>query len=247
MDLFITRRGGGGGGGDLNFSVTGGTTQPVNPAENIIWVNTDAEIGTWTISGKAPESPEDGDVWFRLAATGNEIEALTENSFLFAILSAKQYLDGTWTDVDAQIYRNGSWESALSVYVIFDGTWNGVGGLTATAPNNTKVYNEQNPVVAEVSGGTSSGTLYLQIDVTGYTALEVEFEFRSPQWCYVTVSSDTNYYDGKATNCIAYAHFLGGVDRTVARLPLNGAMGKYYFKVYCWSGGTFKLYSLKLI
>lgn len=246
MDLFITRRGGGSGGG-LNFTVVGGTIQPANPAENTIWVNTAAEIGTWTISGKAPESPTDGDVWFRLTSAGNEIEALTENSLLFAMLSAKQYLNGTWTDVDAQIYRNGSWESALSAYVIFDGTWNEVGGLTATNPTNTKVYNTTNPVTADVSGGVNSGTLYLEIDVTGYTVLEVEYEFKSPQWSYVAVSSDTKWYDAKPTNCIAYAYFQGAVEKNVISLPLNGAVGKYYFKVYCWSGGTFKLYNLKLI
>lgn len=50
-DCFIIRRGGGAG---LNFKVVGGTTQPTNPKENTIWINTDAEITSWAF---APVDP----------------------------------------------------------------------------------------------------------------------------------------------------------------------------------------------
>ena len=40
--------------GALNFKVVGGTTEPVSPKENTIWVNTDTEITDWAFSNKNP-------------------------------------------------------------------------------------------------------------------------------------------------------------------------------------------------
>ena len=37
---------------ELNFEVVGGTVEPENPTENMIWVNTDVEISNWTFSAK---------------------------------------------------------------------------------------------------------------------------------------------------------------------------------------------------
>lgn len=38
----------------LNFNVVGGTTQPTNPIENTIWVNTDMDITKWYFSNDEP-------------------------------------------------------------------------------------------------------------------------------------------------------------------------------------------------
>ena len=38
----------------FNFAVTGGTVQPVNPAENTLWVNTDKEITGWLFDAGDP-------------------------------------------------------------------------------------------------------------------------------------------------------------------------------------------------
>ena len=51
-EAFITRRGGGPAG--LNFEVVGGTTQPKNPKENTIWINTAQEITRWDFSAEHP-------------------------------------------------------------------------------------------------------------------------------------------------------------------------------------------------
>ena len=39
---------------ELNFEVVGGTTEPVNPVENTIWINTDTEITNWFFSPSNP-------------------------------------------------------------------------------------------------------------------------------------------------------------------------------------------------
>lgn len=46
-ECLITRRGVG---NNLNFKIVNGTTKPVNPKENTIWVNTDIEIPNWMFS-----------------------------------------------------------------------------------------------------------------------------------------------------------------------------------------------------
>jgi hypothetical protein len=50
----IGRTNAGAGGSSLNFTVVGGTTEPANPKENTIWVNTDQEITGWCFSAKEP-------------------------------------------------------------------------------------------------------------------------------------------------------------------------------------------------
>ena len=43
-----------GGGADLNFKVVGGTTEPSNPKENTIWVETEEKIPSWIFSAENP-------------------------------------------------------------------------------------------------------------------------------------------------------------------------------------------------
>lgn len=41
-------------GASLNFEIVGGTTQPTNPTENMIWINTDTEITSYIFSATKP-------------------------------------------------------------------------------------------------------------------------------------------------------------------------------------------------
>jgi hypothetical protein len=52
MSKFVTLHGfgGGSGGTELNFDIVGGTTEPTNPTENMIWVNTNVEIADYIFS-----------------------------------------------------------------------------------------------------------------------------------------------------------------------------------------------------
>lgn len=47
MSIYGNSVGGGSGSNGLNFKVVGGTTQPTNPCENTIWVDTDIDITSW--------------------------------------------------------------------------------------------------------------------------------------------------------------------------------------------------------
>lgn len=113
MDAFITRRGGNG--SPLNFEIVGGTTQPENPKENTIWVNTETEITGWSFSENEPTSPAHGNVWFETNDNGEkEFNALTENEMIISPVAARQYASSGWIDRDAYIYQFGSWTILMS-------------------------------------------------------------------------------------------------------------------------------------
>lgn len=100
----------GGGGAALNFKVMGGTAEPSNPAENTIWIDTDAKITGWLFSSHQPENPAEGMVWIATGSASNaEFNALKKNNITVYPLSAKQYIDGTWVNKTAKTYQNGAW------------------------------------------------------------------------------------------------------------------------------------------
>lgn len=237
-------------GGGLNFTVVGGTTKPANPRENTIWVDTGTEIGKWTIAAKEPESATHGEVWIKMTSIGTIIEALTENSLLFAIEKAYQYKDGEWIEVDIQIYRGGEWESTSRNLVIYDEVWN-IGYEFKTDAERMMISNDTFPASAESPSKNSRfDPVYVEIDVTGRTNLVVDYEISNAHWVYLTITTNTSWYDNQTGGCISYKHHygVGGVERHVATLPINGTVGKVYFKVHGWSGSSdgcmFKLYSL---
>ena len=102
--------GNGGGGASLNFKVVGGTTQPENPKENTIWVNTDTEITSWAFSTDVPESPAAGMVWIKTGfGSATPFNALKKNEVQVHPFSTQQYLDGAWADKTTMIYADGIW------------------------------------------------------------------------------------------------------------------------------------------
>lgn len=105
-DCYIVRRGGGG----LNLEVVGGTTQPSNPKENTIWVNTSAAITSWVFSAEEPETPVKGMVWIVSSTSSNApIEFGKKGIVVLYPLHASQY-DGTkWIQLAASVYIDGSW------------------------------------------------------------------------------------------------------------------------------------------
>lgn len=97
---FITRRGGAGSvyGAELNFEIVGNTTQPANPNENMIWINTDVEITNWIFDMTQPVNPTEGIVWIH---TGTDdlgvFNAATGSNGLYIYpISAQQYINGAW-------------------------------------------------------------------------------------------------------------------------------------------------------
>ena len=176
---------GNGSGNGLNFKVVGGTTQPENPKENTIWVNTDTAITAWVFSATAPENPAEGMVWI---ITGEEstvpFNALKKNVIRICPISVKQYSAGVWNVKTAKSYMNGEWAE----------WWNGdlfdygnvfesvTGGYVAIAKPLVSGTNGSVPSISynsdgsrQIYPGNKNGGMYHtvnKIDLSNYTTLK---------------------------------------------------------------------------
>jgi hypothetical protein len=104
-----------GGGAGLNFKIAG-NPKPGNPAENTIWVDTETPITSWIFSEEKPSPAEDGMVWFNIGTSSAvAFNALKKNGIMVYPISAKQYVNGAWVDVEAKSYQNGVWEAWATI------------------------------------------------------------------------------------------------------------------------------------
>ncbi len=109
-----------GGGGGLNLKVVGGTTQPANPRENTIWVNTTTAITGYVLSPTQPETGTEGLVWIKTADTGVEINVGKKNAVLLHLADGKLYTGGAWTPMEGRVYVNSAWtQFAWDIIVLY--------------------------------------------------------------------------------------------------------------------------------
>ena len=140
----------GGGVGGLNFKVVGGTTQPANPTENMIWVNTSKTITDWVFSATQPTAA-DGRVWIHTGTSSNfEFNALKKNAIQVYPLAVKQYNGSSWNYVTAMIYKGGQWVSWIDA-IDFD--------QTAWTFKNPFPSREYTLGTYDLSGKTLKGTI----------------------------------------------------------------------------------------
>lgn len=151
--------------GELNFEIVGGTTEPENPKENTIWINTDVPIVWWVFYGGDPDESwgtNEGIVYITVNTRGGAIRLniLKNNEITIFPVRAKQKINGTYVDVEAKIYQNGQWVD-WTVYLFSNGTLNETvtGGITGTlgdgvisfpsttiAAANNKTYSTNKPI-----------------------------------------------------------------------------------------------------
>ena len=170
----------GGGGASLNFKVVGGTTQPENPKENTIWVNTDTAISEWVFSATQPTNPVEGMVWFQTGASAAAaFNALKKNNLTVYPVACKQYVNDAWANKAAITFQGGTWISWINVlfkngdqYSAITGGWAGYQEL------NVKV-NIGNSLKMNGTGTNNNNTLasiYTQnpVDVTYAKTLKLD-------------------------------------------------------------------------
>lgn len=97
------------GGANLNFDVVGNTTPPTKSKENTIWVNTDVKISKWSLDGREPISPIDGQVWVKTINTNGRISfnALKKNTIDTHLSRVKQWNGSKWTNMAGGVYYDG--------------------------------------------------------------------------------------------------------------------------------------------
>lgn len=100
---------GSGSGAGLNFKIIGGTSAPENPIQNMVWINTDMEITSWSFSEVQP-AEEVGKVWIKTGLPSQvEFNILKKNEIMIYPTKAYQYNGSSWEEKVAKSYKNDSW------------------------------------------------------------------------------------------------------------------------------------------
>ena len=195
---------------DLNFSVVGGTTQPSNPKENTIWVNTDTDITDWIFSTTQPTTRGDGtplsggEVWSQTGKSGNvEFSVLKDKNISIYPNGCKQYVSGAWVSKTAKTYQSGAWKDWV-LYLIKNGDCTEVtGGWEAKHSGNwgdgSLTVNEQGLYWVtpwnNSDGGTSTIRHKNNIDFTNFKTLHfyvAELNGSSIDECTAYIKSATD-------------------------------------------------------
>ena len=247
MEVFIVRHGGvtteEAGGGGLNFEVVGGTTQPENPSENMIWINTDTEISGYTCSETEPTEPVEGMVWVCLNETVNTpINVCEENPVMLYISNCMQYESGAFVFKDAAIYQSEAWNvlwygklySPGNEWENVTGGWKATAkksdsdsGVSAKAPTITR--NDDGTIKAALSSGGGIFHTTNMIDLTDYKTLIFEGTFtRGGSVDYNLLAGVWKSFGSYYNDSAAASTALSGTSATSRSVNISSLTGKYY-------------------
>ena len=235
---------GGGGGAALNFKVVGGLTQPANPSENTIWVETDVPIASWYFQAEQPENMAEGDVWFPVGTSSAvEFNALKMNGIQVYPLSAKQMVSGALVDKTAKIYQNGTWAFLFNGVLYENGNLYEyvTGGWTYDGAKNTDSYILINENAVDMKGARTTK----KIDLTPYRTLTVELSshgIHSAAATAITVANDETLKD---SNGVAKINTSQSTTRKAYSVDVSALTGSYYIKVFAYLN-TVKVYKAQL-
>ena len=207
----------------LRYRVFGGTTPPANPIEYDFYVKTTTPISSYEMNYWTNALPTwamtDGfvyivsDIW-----TENQVLNLVKEnnrSLLFVPRWCWQYINGTWYQMEAYVYKNGGWVK-FSDYR-YTPPWSGTlfyngdqytditGGWVGNGLPSTTVGTNLSLIVANSSPYLTTQNA---IDLSGYTKLHMIADRNAGQYSYFGVSS--NVPSNARPNYIASAMFSGG-------------------------------------
>lgn len=133
----------------VNVTVVGGTTQPVSPDENAIWVNTSVTITKWTAQYDEPSNPVEGQVWVitnGYSAAG--FSPIPDDVTMIYPVSAKIYHSSAWVRCSGSVYTGGSWHPMRVYYYDngdeltgFTGGWTAGAGYSSGSGTPTEGTN----------------------------------------------------------------------------------------------------------
>jgi hypothetical protein len=237
MQIPIIRRGGasltGSSSAGLNFTVVGGTTQPTDLSENIIWINTDINITKWTIAPYTPQyidyTPEHGDVWICTVPSGQiKIDVQQNNDMILFPFTMYLYNTNTWERVTGKIYQNSTWTDLTGVVAIYEnGTVNRqlIGDFTTAV---TITYNADN----FYTGTTGYVYSLHSFDVTPYSKLKVISKNENGEsWKF-----GLNTSQSVGSNYATFPASTGGFVEKI--YDISSFTGNYYFVAYIKSRNT---------
>lgn len=232
----------GGGYTPLGFKIVGGTTQPVNPRENTIWVNTEKEITEWAFATENPYTePIEGAVWIKTASfSAAPINLLKKNNATIYPNYVYQYVNDELIVKDAIVFKNGEWLE-LEVVLYNEGVDNeGVtGGWSGSLENLSSNSAEGISIV------TTRYTIN-KIDLTNFTKLTCVLRDLTSTYGYIIVSTTQDETGKVAEN--ATPDYSSG-DATL-ELDISNLDGSYYILVKCattyGNAGSFSVSKIRL-
>lgn len=232
---------GGGGSGGLNVTLVASTTQPNNPTENTIWINSSVAINGWAFASSAPTGASNGAVWIQTTTDSTvAFNAAKRGVLMVYPLMCKQLISGAWTEVTAKSYINGAWRDWLvylyspgNPHVDLTGGWEGkahrrvdtVDGwaVGSAAPTITQGTDYMTVTLAASGYNNLSGSARTanKIDLTNCDQIVFNLTFPgSTVYVYVT-QSDTSY------DAVKQLAVTGGTNK-VAVLDVSDLSGEFY-------------------
>lgn len=123
----------------INYSVVGGTTEPSNPTENMIWINTDTEITGYIFSKNEPKNPIEGMIWIECSSASTvafhslKVNGKYENEVY--PIAAKQYINNIWVNKFSKTYQNEEWQEWMAYIYKYGNEYNDTTGGWALSSN----------------------------------------------------------------------------------------------------------------
>lgn len=244
-----------GGSGGLNFEVKAYASEsalPASASENSIAILTTDEMSSWVMSPAEPESPAEGMVWMLTGASSAVgFNAITENALQIYPLSASQYRSGSWVNVNAKSFQNGSWVDWWIPGTLFfegiDGTdltggwksydWSAGSGytkITETIEITADGMSVDLDTATHTNHSTFIGTTNM-IDLTDYSLLKMEFSGASVSTAGTGAVQARVYKDAGYTS-VASADVLstGGAFTGSVEIDVSGLSGEHYIGFFLW-------------
>lgn len=223
---------------ELNFEIVGGTTQPTNPMENMIWVNTNVEITGWYFTNTQPSNMANGEVWFNTGTTSMApFNIFKENNATLYPQGSKQYVGGSLVTKDTKVYQNAKWID-FDVFVL-----NLISGFTTQRQDgsgNIGITNDIITATTYAEGMSQGGVCYFskeKINVSDYKTLSFyakasksnsNLDFSSMGLTIGLFTSNDSCFSWVNTAAITY---ISNSNYNLYNIDLSSLSGSYYFGV----------------
>ncbi len=157
----------------LKLKVVGGESEPENPTNSLIWVNTDTALGDIYIQTLEPSNPSDGDIFVKtFDLYSNAIQISNKPIVVVWIYGIWQRVDDTWVLKNYNCFYDDDWQGSdtllLSGSYLLKGSWTDYDGTTISQTSDG--------ITTGITGSGISKTYILTgIDMSAYNYVDVTY------------------------------------------------------------------------
>lgn len=216
----------------LDFTVVDGLTEPANPKEKMIWVETDAEITGWTFSATEPAGSE-GLVWFLIGQSSQVAFSVTkDNPIMVYPIKARQYINNSWTEKNVKTYQNNTWIKWNSITYWFktnEGSTNiWQGASESNGEYYIKTYRLQ--LTSKTYGSnTVAITTKSKIDLTNFNTLYFKADADASAHGTFGVASAVDGFNVTFVNGASV--YQGDQSSKIWEVDISNLTGEYYLAI----------------